>query len=97
MFDRASQGFRGSSAGARFHLQCGADECGPFPHARQPETRFTLRVFRRVESDAVVLDHQHDAITLQPEHHVHAARVRVLGDIVESLLRDPVERELGVA
>ena len=43
------------------------------------------------EAHPIVFDHQHERPVTRLEHHVGAARVRVLDDVVEGLLRDAVE------
>ena len=50
----------------------------------------------RIEAHAVVLDDQQDVIGAALEDDLDVLRLRVLGDVGQRLLRDAIERRLGL-
>src|SRR5688572_1992463 len=83
-------------AGRRLDLQGGANQRRTFLHAQQTEPAAVAVHSGQVETDAVILDDQRDLIGPPLENDLHVAGARVLGDVVEGLLRDPVERRLDL-
>ena len=79
---------------ARLELQLAAQQREPLAHPEQAET---LGAGVGHEAAAVVLDHRRDRARAAREHDADRARLRVLDDVRQRLLHDPVERGLDVA
>ena len=71
-------------------MQSGADQRGTLLHANQTEASAFVRIFGVRKSDPIVLDDEQDAIRSALEDHFNVFRLRVLGRVVQRLLRDPV-------
>jgi hypothetical protein len=71
-----------------------ADERGTFLHAEQTKSAPVSIRFGRVKADAVILDDQEDLIGSAFENDFDMSGMRVLGDVVQRLLRDAVQRRL---
>jgi hypothetical protein len=69
-----------------------ADEQGALAHAAQAAA--AVRRLGHREAPAVVAHPQRDAVAPPLERHLHRARGRMARDVRQSLLRDPVDREL---
>ena len=78
---------------ARLELQLPAQQREPLAHPEQAET---LGAGVGHEAAAVVLDHRGDRARAAGEHDADRARLRVLDDVRQRLLHDPIERRLDV-
>ena len=83
---------RGAAAGRRLDFQRAADGGGAFPHAGQADHCFARQ--HRVESRRHRLRRRARGFAALLEQHVHRARARMLGDVVQGLLRDPIDAGL---
>ena len=78
--------------------QLAADQRRALPHADQAEAGGALQRggLLGLEAAAIVLDHQHRVMVAARQQHGDVARLRMLDDVVQRLLRDAIEVGLDI-
>src|SRR2546426_5411712 len=96
---RRPQGNRGGHGGAlarrRLHLELAADRTGPLTHRRQAHRARGARERPGVEAGTVVAHRQPHVVVVLLEPDLNPGAGGVAERVVEGLLGDPEERQLG--
>src|SRR5687767_12942451 len=87
-----TQDYGGPSPKRRFDLEFTAHQRGTLTHANQASTLTVYLGDLWLEADAVVLDNERQMVGGVLEHDVNMGRTRVLCDVIECFLCEPVDR-----